>query len=159
MLTDATAIGLSLVAIPLAQRPAKGALNFGLKRTEILSAQFNGATLLVLALLIIYEGITRLITPPAVAGTAVLGSSPAHARSGFTLETRAHPDRARHPRQGRPCSRAFSPSAAGPDARHARRADRNCRHADRCRPGRLRALAASVAMTRRITSRARESTG
>jgi hypothetical protein len=111
MLTDATAIGLSLVAIPLAQRPAKGALNFGLKRTEILSAQFNGATLLVLALLIIYEGITRLITPPGVAGTAVLGSSPAHARSGFTLETRAHPDRAWHPRQGRP---SRGPSARRP---------------------------------------------
>jgi len=72
MLTVATAIGLSIVAIRLAQRPAKGALTFGLKRTEILSAQFNGATLLVLALLIIYEGITRLVTPPAVAGTAVL---------------------------------------------------------------------------------------
>ena len=72
MLTDATAIGLSLVAIRLAQRPAKGALTFGLKRTEILSAQFNGATLLVLGLLIIYEGITRLVTPPAVAGTPVL---------------------------------------------------------------------------------------
>jgi cobalt-zinc-cadmium efflux system protein len=72
MLTDATAIGLSLIAIRLAQRPAKGALTFGLKRTEILSAQFNGATLLVLSLLIIYEGITRLVTPPAVAGTPVL---------------------------------------------------------------------------------------
>ena len=72
MLTDATAIGLSLIAIRLAQRPARGALTFGLKRTEILSAQFNGATLLVLGLLIIYEGITRLVTPPAVAGTPVL---------------------------------------------------------------------------------------
>ena len=72
MLTDATAIGLSLVAIRLAQRPAKGALTFGLKRAEILSAQFNGATLLVLGLLIIYEGVSRLVTPPAVAGTAVL---------------------------------------------------------------------------------------
>ncbi len=72
MLTDATAIGLSLVAIGLAQRPAKGALTFGLKRTEILSAQFNGATLLVLGLMIVYEGIRRLISPPAVAGTAVL---------------------------------------------------------------------------------------
>jgi cobalt-zinc-cadmium efflux system protein len=72
MLTDATAIGLSLVVIRLAQRPAKGALTFGLKRTEILSAQFNGATLLVLALVIVYEGITRLISPPTVAGTAVL---------------------------------------------------------------------------------------
>ncbi len=72
MLTDAIAIGLSMVAIGLAQRPAKGALTFGLKRTEILSAQFNGATLLVLGLLITYEGIRRLVTPPAVAGAAVL---------------------------------------------------------------------------------------
>jgi cobalt-zinc-cadmium efflux system protein len=72
MLTDAAAIGLSLVALRLAARPAKGAMTFGLKRTEILSAQFNGATLLMLALLIIYEGLTRLVTPPPVAGTAVL---------------------------------------------------------------------------------------
>lgn len=72
MLTDAGAIGLSLVAIRLAAKPAKGALTFGLKRTEILSAQFNGATLLVLGLLIVYEGITRLVNPPNVGGTAVL---------------------------------------------------------------------------------------
>jgi cobalt-zinc-cadmium efflux system protein len=72
MLTDAAAIGVSLVAIRLAARPAKGAMTYGLKRTEILSAQFNGATLLVLALLITYEGIRRLIQPPDVAGTAVL---------------------------------------------------------------------------------------
>ncbi|HZE04848.1 MAG TPA: cation diffusion facilitator family transporter, partial [Solirubrobacteraceae bacterium] len=72
MLTDAAAIGLALVALRLAAKPAKGAMTYGLKRTEILSAQFNGATLLILALLIIYEGIRRLISPPPVAGTAVL---------------------------------------------------------------------------------------
>ncbi|MGH2910246.1 MAG: cation diffusion facilitator family transporter, partial [Solirubrobacteraceae bacterium] len=72
MLTDAVAIGLSLITVRLAQRPAKGALTYGLKRTEILSAQFNGATLLVLALFILYEGIRRLITPTGVAGGAVL---------------------------------------------------------------------------------------
>ena len=72
MLTDAGAIGLSLFAIRLAARPAKGAMTFGFKRAEILSAQFNGATLLVLALLIIYEAITRLVHPPHVLGTPVL---------------------------------------------------------------------------------------
>jgi cobalt-zinc-cadmium efflux system protein len=72
MLTDAGAIGLSLVAIRLAARPAKGAMTFGFKRAEILSAQFNGATLFVLALLIIYESITRLVHPPDVGGTPVL---------------------------------------------------------------------------------------
>jgi cobalt-zinc-cadmium efflux system protein len=72
MLTDAGAIALSLVVLRLAARPAKGAMTFGLKRTEILSGQFNGATLLVLGLLIIFEGITRLVHPPDVGGTAVL---------------------------------------------------------------------------------------
>jgi cobalt-zinc-cadmium efflux system protein len=72
MLTDAIALGLSLVALRLAQRPARGRLTFGFKRAEILSAQFNGATLLVLALLIIYEGIRRLVSPPEVAGGAML---------------------------------------------------------------------------------------
>jgi cobalt-zinc-cadmium efflux system protein len=72
MLTDAGAIGLSLFAIRLAARPAKGAMTYGLGRAEILSAQFNGATLLVLALLIIYGAVVRLVHPPAVDGTAVL---------------------------------------------------------------------------------------
>src|SRR3954471_16773972 len=72
MLTDAGAIALSLVAIRLAAKPAKGAMTYGFKRAEILSAQFNGATLLVLGLLIIFEGVRRLIEPPDVGGTAVL---------------------------------------------------------------------------------------
>jgi cobalt-zinc-cadmium efflux system protein len=49
-----------------------GNLTFGLKRTEILSAQANGATLIVLAGLIVYEGIHRLISPPKPVGLAVL---------------------------------------------------------------------------------------
>lgn len=72
MLTDAGAVALSLFVISLAARPAKGAMTYGFRRAEILSAQFNGATLLVLALLIAYEGIRRLITPPDVRGTPVL---------------------------------------------------------------------------------------
>src|SRR3954468_12245382 len=72
MLTDAAAVGLSLVAIRLAARPAEGQMTYGFKRAEILSAQFNGATLLVLGLLIVYEGVRRLVDPPDVAGTAVL---------------------------------------------------------------------------------------
>jgi cobalt-zinc-cadmium efflux system protein len=72
MLTDAGALALALVALRLAARPAKGALTYGFKRTEILSAQFNGATLLVLGLLIVYEGIRRLVHPPEVEGLVVL---------------------------------------------------------------------------------------
>lgn len=72
MLTDAAAIGLSLVAIRLAKRPAEGQMTFGLKRVEILSAQANGITLLVLAAIIAIEGVRRLIDPPGVDGALVL---------------------------------------------------------------------------------------
>jgi cobalt-zinc-cadmium efflux system protein len=72
MLTDAGALALALVAIRLARRPAAGAMTYGLKRSEILAAAINGSTLLVLGLLIIYEGVRRLIDPPEVAGAPVL---------------------------------------------------------------------------------------
>lgn len=66
MLTDAGAIGLAIFAARLATRRAKGAMTFGLKRGEILSAQVNGMTLLILGVFIVYEGIHRLISPPDV---------------------------------------------------------------------------------------------
>jgi cobalt-zinc-cadmium efflux system protein len=72
MLTDAAAIALSLAAIRLARRPAGGSMTFGLKRVEILSAQVNGVSLLVLAALIAYEAIHRLLDPPGVDGGLVL---------------------------------------------------------------------------------------
>jgi cobalt-zinc-cadmium efflux system protein len=72
MLTDAGAIALALVAARLADRPASGGFTFGLKRAEILSAQVNGATLVALAAVILYEGIRRLIDPPDVEGAIVL---------------------------------------------------------------------------------------
>ena len=72
MLTDAGALLLSLIVIRLVRRPAGGNLTFGLRRMEILSAQANGATLLVLAGLIVYGGIHRLVTPPPADGLAIL---------------------------------------------------------------------------------------
>lgn len=72
MLTDAAAIGFSLVAIGLAARPAKGAMTFGLRRAEILSAQANGVTLLILAAFIAYEAIHRLFDPPVVRAWLIL---------------------------------------------------------------------------------------
>lgn len=72
MLTDAAAIALSLVALRLSKRPARGHMTFGLKRAEILSAQINGVTLLVLATIILIEGVRRLFDPPGVDGALVL---------------------------------------------------------------------------------------
>lgn len=72
MLTDAAALILALIAMRLARRPAEGIMTYGLRRAEILSAQINGTTLLVLAVVFIYEGIRRLIAPPAVKGEIVM---------------------------------------------------------------------------------------
>jgi cobalt-zinc-cadmium efflux system protein len=72
MLTDAGALALSLLAIRLARRPAAGAMTYGLVRSEILAAAINGSTLLVLGLLIVYEGIRRIIEQPQVEGAPVL---------------------------------------------------------------------------------------
>jgi cobalt-zinc-cadmium efflux system protein len=72
MLTDAAAIVLSLIALRLARRPAAGALTFGLRRAEILSAQLNGAALVILAGFVVYGAVQRLISPPHVRGGIVL---------------------------------------------------------------------------------------
>ena len=72
MLTDAGALALSLVAIRLARRPAAGAMTYGLKRSEILAAAINGSTLLVLGVLIVVEGVRRIVNPPDVEGGIVL---------------------------------------------------------------------------------------
>jgi cobalt-zinc-cadmium efflux system protein len=72
MLTDAAALAMALVAARLVSRPVRGSMTFGLGRAEILSAQANGMTLLVLGLLIVYGAIRRLITPPDVHGWLVL---------------------------------------------------------------------------------------
>jgi cobalt-zinc-cadmium efflux system protein len=72
MLTDAGAIGLALVAARLAARPPRGRFTFGLGRAEILSAQLNGAVLLVLAGVIAWEAGKRIYEPPDVEGALVL---------------------------------------------------------------------------------------
>ncbi|WBQ03577.1 cation diffusion facilitator family transporter [Kribbella sp. CA-293567] len=72
MLTDAAAIALALIAIRLSARPPAGGFTYGLKRVEILSAQANGITLLLLAAFFVYESINRMIHPPEVEGLLVL---------------------------------------------------------------------------------------
>src|SRR5215213_5113206 len=72
MLTDAVALGLALAALRLAERPPTGRYTYAMKRAEILSAQINGVTLLLLGILIVYEGIRRLVEPPDVEGALVV---------------------------------------------------------------------------------------
>jgi cobalt-zinc-cadmium efflux system protein len=72
MLTDAGALAMSLVVLRLAAQPAGGNRTFGLRRSEILSAQANGAALLVLAFVIVYGAIRHLVSPPHARGGAIL---------------------------------------------------------------------------------------
>jgi cobalt-zinc-cadmium efflux system protein len=72
MLTDAAAIGLAIVTTKIAGRPARGGYTYGLRRLEILSAQANGITLVLLAVWLAYEAIRRLITPHPVGGGLML---------------------------------------------------------------------------------------
>jgi cobalt-zinc-cadmium efflux system protein len=72
MLTDAAALGLALFAASMAARPAHGRWTFGYKRVEVLAAQINGLTLLVIGTWIVYGAVRRLIDPPDVAGGIVL---------------------------------------------------------------------------------------
>ena len=72
MLTDAGALLLSLVVLRLVRRPAGGNVTFGLRRLEALSAQANGALLIVLAALIVYGGVERLVRPPSPHGLTIV---------------------------------------------------------------------------------------
>jgi cobalt-zinc-cadmium efflux system protein len=72
MLTDAGAIVLGLAALRLAARPPSGAMTYGLKRVEPLSAAINGAVLGVLAIVFTIEAISRLVNPRDVDAALVL---------------------------------------------------------------------------------------
>ncbi|WP_351224956.1 cation diffusion facilitator family transporter [Streptomyces sp. NPDC002133] len=72
MLTDAAAIVFALVAMRIAARPARGGFTYGHRRAEIISAQVNGITLLLLSAYFVYEGIRRLNDPPQVEGLYIV---------------------------------------------------------------------------------------
>jgi cobalt-zinc-cadmium efflux system protein len=72
MLTDAASIALVLITARLAARPPAGGYTYGLKRAEILSAQANGITLVLLAAWLGYSAIRHLFSPPTVTGGVVL---------------------------------------------------------------------------------------
>jgi len=72
LVSDAAALGFAVVAASLAARPARGSWTYGFSRLEILAAQANGVTLVVVALLIVYGAVRRLVSPTDVHGGLVL---------------------------------------------------------------------------------------
>lgn len=71
MLSHATALGISFLAVVLAQRTTSDELPFGLYRIEILAALLNGVGLAGFSLWIIYESILRILHPVTILGPAM----------------------------------------------------------------------------------------
>jgi cobalt-zinc-cadmium efflux system protein len=81
MLSDAAALGLSLFAMWMAQRPPTVQRTYGYYRAEILAALANGAALVAIAFYIFIEAYQRFRDPPAVLG----GTMMAIATGGLTV--------------------------------------------------------------------------
>src|SRR4051812_5717240 len=73
MLSDVAALGLSLFAVWVAERPPTPKRTYGYYRAEILAALANGATLIAISLFIVVEAYRRVWQPPEVQGAAMLG--------------------------------------------------------------------------------------
>ena len=72
MLSDAIALGATLMAFKIGEKAATHQKTFGYKRFEILVASVNGATLVIIALMIFYEAIKRFNSPPEIATQGML---------------------------------------------------------------------------------------
>jgi cobalt-zinc-cadmium efflux system protein len=72
MLSDASSLGLAVVAAWLAGRPATPHRSFGFQRAEILAALGNGLALVAIGLLILLEAYRRVDEPPDVRGGPML---------------------------------------------------------------------------------------
>jgi cobalt-zinc-cadmium efflux system protein len=66
MLVDALALGLSLIALNLAKKPATTKRTYGYHRAEIIAALANGVTLVLVSIYIFYESYQRFRSPPTV---------------------------------------------------------------------------------------------
>jgi len=72
LFVDTAGVGLSLLAVWFAERPATAEKTYGYYRVEILAALVNGVVLCVLALVILFEAWERLGTRHEVAAGPVL---------------------------------------------------------------------------------------
>jgi cobalt-zinc-cadmium efflux system protein len=72
MASDVVTLVVALVAVNLMDRPATDRHSFGLRRAEVLGAQFNGVVLIGISLLIVIEAVLRLGSPEAVHGPGVM---------------------------------------------------------------------------------------
>jgi len=72
VLTDAFALGLSLIAARISRRPSDFRATFGYQRFGLLAAIINGLSLVAIAIFIFVESYQRFITPPQIGTTVML---------------------------------------------------------------------------------------
>lgn len=72
MLTDASALAISIAAIHIAKRAADARRTYGYHRFEILAAAFNAIMLFLVAIYILYEAYQRLKSPAEIQSTGML---------------------------------------------------------------------------------------
>ena len=72
MASDVVALVVALLALSLMGRPATDRHSFGLRRAEVLGAQFNGVVLIGISILIVVEAVMRLGSPDEVHGAGVM---------------------------------------------------------------------------------------
>ena len=75
MLSDATGVGIALVAGTIAMRPATDARTFGLQRAEILAALANALLLAGIAVWVLLQAFARWDSPPEVSTGLMLGAA------------------------------------------------------------------------------------
>lgn len=100
MLSDVAALGLSAFALWFSRRPATSERTYGYMRIEILAALVNGATLIIISALILWQAWARLRHPQEVQGALMLAVAAAglviniiaalllHSSSGHNLNLR-----------------------------------------------------------------------
>ena len=72
MVTDAAALGLSLVVARIGQRPRSANMTYGYRRAEVLGAVVNAASMLGISIFILIEALRRMHTPLAIEGDGLL---------------------------------------------------------------------------------------
>lgn len=73
MLTDVAGVGLALLAIWFAEKPASPEKTYGYYRVEILAAMTNAIILIFISIYILYEAYQRFMNPPEVQSAAMIG--------------------------------------------------------------------------------------
>ena len=71
-LNDTLSLGIALYARKIGQKKADSANTFGYKRAEIIGAFINLITLIIIALVLIKEGIERFMDPVSIDGSIML---------------------------------------------------------------------------------------